>query len=120
MAKEEKKNLQVERETYESKTKEERFNYFVRGTLRGKEIKASLMPSDIGGYDLLDILFIGNKTADLIVSPFEMKNEETGEMIKGNTYIVRVIDEKGDIYECPVKPRQKSDKCILEMFLARL
>ena len=45
----------------ESKKKEERYTYFVKGTLRGRNVKASLIPSDIGGYDLLEVLFVGTE-----------------------------------------------------------
>ncbi|MCH5179945.1 MAG: hypothetical protein J1F32_01870 [Erysipelotrichales bacterium] len=117
--KEEKKCLKVERETYDSKSKEERYTYFVKGVLRGKEMKASLIPSDIGGYELLDMLFIGTESVDLIVDPFEIVNKDTGEVMKGNSYIARVI-ENDEKFECPVKPRQKSDKAILDMLLSRL
>lgn len=116
----EKKFLKIERETYESKAKEERYSYFVRGNLRGKEMKSSLVPSDIGGYELLDLLFIDDSEVKLIVVPFELNNSETGELVKGNTYVARTTDKKGEVYECPIKPRQKSDKAILEMLLSRL
>lgn len=116
----EEKFLKLERETYESKTKEERYSYFIRGILRGKEMKLSMIPSDIGGYELLDLLFFDNTEVNLIVVPFEMNNSDTGEVVKGNTYIARAIDSNGEVYECPIKPRQKSDKAILEMLLARL
>lgn len=119
-AAEKEKFLKIEREIYESKTKEERFRYFIRGKLRGKEIKANLIPSDINGYNLLDVVFEGFESADLVITPFEMKNETTGEIIKGNTYSARTIDENGEIFECPVKPRQKSDKSIIDMLLLRL
>ena len=114
-----KKCLKIERETYQSKSKEERYTYFVKGILRGKEMRASLIPSDVGGYEVLDLVFIGTSEVDLIVEPFEIPNKDTGEIIKGNTYIARVVDN-GETFECPVKPREKSDKAILDMLLARL
>ncbi len=116
----EKKVLKIERETYESKTNEERYSYFVRGTIRGKNIKASLIPSDIGGYEVLDIVFGDSKTADLILVPFSMTDEKSGKEISGNGYEAQNIDENGDVYKCKVKPRQASDKSLLEMLLARL
>lgn len=50
------KNLMVERETYQKDGKDF-YSYFVKGKIRGKEVKARLSPKDIGGYDLLDIVF---------------------------------------------------------------
>lgn len=50
------KNLMVEREIYQKDGKDF-YSYFVKGKIRGKEVKARLSPKDIGGYDLLDIVF---------------------------------------------------------------
>jgi hypothetical protein len=30
----------------------------------------------------------------------EMKNEATGEVIKGNSFAVKSVDENGEVYEC--------------------
>lgn len=73
MAKEkEVKVLKIERETYQSKDSSERYSYFVKGVIRGKSVKASLIPGDIGGYDVLDIVFSEEKTADLVLVPYSM------------------------------------------------
>lgn len=113
------KVLKIEREVYTSKDNESRFTYFVKGTIRGKDIKASLVPSDIGGYDVLDIVFGNEKTADLVLVPYAM-TDDNGKEIVGNTYEAQNIDENGEIYKCKIKPRQSSDKSLLEMLLARL
>ena len=115
------KCLFIEREVYESKkSDEERYLYFVRGTLRGREVKASIIPTDLGGYDLLDIVFIVSKSVELGLIPYEVTDEKTGKITSGYTYEARNADENGEIYTCKVKPRQASDKSILEMLLARL
>ena len=38
-------------------------------------------------------------------------------MVKGNSYLVRTVDENGEVYECPVKPSRTSDKTLLGMLL---
>lgn len=116
----EKKTLLIQREAYEAKDGQQRFSYFVQGKLRGKDIRASIVPTDINGYTLLDVVYVGCESAELVVSPYEMQDEATGQIIRGNTYSAKSTDESGETYECPVKPRQKSDKAILEMLLARL
>ncbi len=116
----ESKVLKIERETFESKTNEVRYSYYVKGTIRGKNVKASLIPSDIGGYEVLDIVFGDSRTADLILVPYSMTDEKTGKEISGNGYEAQNVDENGEIYKCKVKPRQASDKSLLEMLLARL
>ena len=50
------KNLMVERETYQKDGKDF-YSHFVKGKIRGKEVQARLSPKDIGGYDILDIVF---------------------------------------------------------------
>ena len=46
-----------------------------------------------------------------------MKDEATGNIIKGNTYGIRTVDENGEVYECKVKPFRDSDKTLLNMLL---
>ncbi len=110
------KKIFVERETYELKGKTY-FSYFVKGIVRGKEIKASVKPADFNGYTVLDIVFDNSNKAELIVKPYEIVDEATKNVIKGNTYVVQSIDENGDIYECPVKHNRASDKALLQMLI---
>ena len=114
----EKKNnkIVVERETYEKNGKTF-FTYFIKGSVRGKEVKASVMPLDIGGYTVLDIVFNGEMKADLIATPYEIKDEKTGSVVSGKTYSVRSIDENGEVYECRIKASRQSDKQLLSMIL---
>lgn len=106
----------VERETYE-KNGNQYFAYFVKGNVRGKDVKASVMPLDIGGYTVLDIVFNGEMKADLIATPYEIKDEKTGSVVSGKTFSVRSIDENGEIYECRIKASRQSDKQLLSMIL---
>ena len=111
----EKNKIKVERETFESNGKEY-FSYFIKGNVRGREVKAGVIPPDKGGYTVLDIVFDGQMEAELIVTPFEIKDVK-GKTIKGNTYSVRSYDEDGTVYECPIKPARTSDKSFLNMLL---
>ncbi len=107
--------IMVERETFESNGKKY-FSYFIKGSIRGREVKASIIPPDKGGYTVLDIVFDGQMEADLIITPFEIKDVK-GKTIKGNTYSVRSYDADGTVYECPIKPARTSDKSFLNMLL---
>ena len=107
--------IMVERETFESNGKEY-FSYFIKGVVRGRNVKAAVVPPDKGGYAVLDIVFDGEMEAELVVKPFEMKDEH-GKTITGNTYMVRSYDEDGTVYECPIKPAKASDKSFLNMLL---
>ena len=75
--------IKVERDTYEKNGKTY-FSYFIRGNVRGKDVRAAVIPPDRGGYTVLDIVFGDAMEAELVVTPFEMKD---GFMIK-----------QGDIY----------------------
>ena len=106
----ENKNILVERETYEKNGKTF-YTYFIKGTLRGKEIKATVTPMDIGGYAVLDIVFDGATQANLVVKPYELKDEKTGSTIKGNSFAVSSIDEDGREYECPPSDAPRQSHC---------
>ena len=114
MSKKENK-IMVERETFTSKDKEY-FAYFIKGRIRSKEVKIGIIPPDKGGYTVLDIVFNDAMACELTVTPFEMKTDN-GQVIKGNTYAVKSVDENGDVYECQVKPARASDKALLNMLL---
>ena len=107
--------IKVERETYEKNGKTF-YSYFIKGNVRGRDVKASLAPPDKGGYVILDIVFDDSMEAELVVVPYEIRDEK-GNVLKGNTYMVRSQDENGDIYECKIKPSRDSDKNILNMLL---
>lgn len=110
------KKIYVERETFEMND-QTYFSYFIKGTVRGKDVKVAVIPPDKGGYTVLDIVFGNENKADLFLTPYEMKDEATGKIIKGNTYGIRTVDENGEVYECKVKPFRDSDKTLLNMLL---
>lgn len=112
-------NIMVERETFESHGKEY-YSYFIKGVVRGKEIKIQVAPpnkdTDKNGYSVLDVVFGDAMEAELVVVPYEMKDDH-GKVVKGNTYAVRSYDEDGTVYECPIKPARTSDKSFMNMLL---
>ena len=99
------KQIFVERETFE-KNGRTFFSYFIRGNIRGKDVKVAVVPPDKGGYTVLDIVFGNEMSAELRV-------------IAGNSYAVQTVDEDGEIYECSVKPYRNSDKTMLAMLVKR-
>src|SRR5574344_2428140 len=107
----------VEKGTFEYNDKEYS-SYFIAGKIKGKDVKVALMPPDKGGWAVLDILFSDTNQGELVVKPYELKDEKTGKVTAtGNTYAVRTVDENGEIYECAVKPFKSSDKALLNMLL---
>ena len=106
----------VERETFEKNDKTY-FSYFIKGTIRGKDVKVAIIPPDKGGYTVLDIVFGNTMAAELVVKPFEIKDDATGKVIAGNTFAVQSYDENGDVYECAIKPFRASDKALLNMLI---
>ena len=106
----------VERETFE-KNDRTFYTYFIKGKIRGKDVRLSVVPPDKGGYAVLDIVFGNDMKADLVANPYEIKDDATGNVIKGNTYAVRTVDENGEVYECNIKPYRNSDKMLLNMLM---
>ena len=96
--------------------------YFIKGVVRGREVKIDIAPpnkdTDMGGYTVLDIVFGELDRAELIIEPYEIKDEKTHRVIAGNRFIVRTVDEDGKTYECAVKPARTSDKSLLQMLLS--
>ena len=106
----------VERETFEKNGKTY-YTYFIKGSVRGKDIRVSVVPPDKGGYTVLDIVFGNAMACELSVKPFEIKDDVTGKVISGNTFAVISYDENGEIYECAIKPFRASDKALLNMLI---
>ena len=108
--------IKVERDTYEKYGKTY-YSYFIKGNIRGRDIRVLIVPPDKGGYTVLDIVFGEEMEAELVLNPYEIKDESTGKVIKGNSYAVRTVDEDGEVYECAIKPFRASDKALLNMLL---
>ncbi len=92
------------------------YTYFIKGVVRGKEVRIAVMPPDFGGYTVLDIVFGDAMKADLIAVPYEMK-DSAGNLLSGNSFLARTVDENGEIYECKIKPFRASDKSLLKMLM---
>ena len=107
----------VERETYKKDDKEY-FTYFIKGNVRGRDVKIGIAPPDIGGYTALDIVFGEEDKLPLVPKPYEIRDEKTHKVTKGVSYAVASKDETtGKTYECTIKPSRKSDKDLLDMLL---
>lgn len=113
------KALQIERETYKGKDGKEYFGYIVRGEVRGRAVKVDFAPKDIGGYEVLDILFDVSPSASLIMSDEETA-DKFGNKIRYTSYKAQTIDEDGTPYECDIRPKYNSDKALLKMLLTEL
>ena len=118
MAKNNNGKIFVERETFE-KNGRTFFSYFIKGVIRGKDVKVAVVPPDKGGYTVLDIVFGNEMSAELILKPYEIKDEATGRVIAGNSYAVQSVDEDGEVYECSIKPYRNSDKSLLNMLVKK-
>ena len=110
------KKIIVQREKFDYKGKEY-LGYFVKGMIKGHEVRAGLKPQDISGYTVLDIIFDGAEEVELISKPYSIKDEATGEIKTGKTYAVRSVDENGEVYECRIKPYRNSDKMLINMIM---
>ena len=110
------KTLMIQREPY-FKLDRQYWSYYVKGTIRGKECRVNLIPPDVGGYDLLDIVFDDADSCVLTAVPFSIK-DESGATITGNTFMAVSTDpETGEVYECKVKPALASGKTMLSLML---
>lgn len=53
---EENRQIYVERDTFEKDGKTY-YSYFIKGKVRGKDVRVAIVPPDKGGYAVLDIVF---------------------------------------------------------------
>lgn len=79
------------------------------------EMQANFVPSDVGGYALLDMVFVDQDKVSLgySVSSFTDNSGQLKEIVKYYAFDI----ENGIVFKAPIKPRQASDKCLLESFL---
>lgn len=108
--------LLIERETYKGKDGKDYWSYFMRGKVRNRDVKVDFAARDQGGYEVLDIVFDGAETAELIMHDEEM-TDDSGKSTKYTVYEVQNVDADGTVYSCKVKPQRDSDKSLLTMIL---
>ena len=115
--------LKVERENFEyGDDARTCYDYFIRGIFQKKdgpkEIKIHLAPRDVGGYEVLDLLYdMYEDGVQFRLNPWSIPAEKKGEKdTTGITYIIAspVAPEK---LRLKVKPAKDSDKAALGMLL---
>ena len=108
----------VYREKFISKERRQKYwGYFVVGMLRGRKVRVSLVSTDAGGYNLLDIVFNGADSVELWRKPYTLKDANGDVTASGFTYSVVSLDEDETVYTAQVKPSRKSDKALLEKII---
>ena len=71
----------------------------------------------MGGDEYFGIdIEIANKVSEFLKESISFTDEK-GNVVKGNTFKVRSMDELGETYECSIKPSRPSDKALLNMLL---
>lgn len=117
--------LKVTRELLDAKTKsgEDMYGYVLREKItvngREREIRVDFAAKDIGGYDMLDIIFMTGDEAFLSVRQEQMTDEKTGEVTDYMVYEIWNEDEDGIPYVYKVKPMRESDKAKLNVILQK-
>ena len=108
--------LVLERELFTAKDGREMYGYFVRGNAHGREIKADFLAKDQGGYELLDLMFSIQPTANLVMWE-ETMTDDKGNVTKYNVYEARVVDADGLVYAYKLKLARESDKSYLNILM---
>ena len=94
------------------------YNYVVKGKMLNREIKADLIASDVGGYEILDIAF-GAESKMLLGIERSVRTDALGKAVRYNSYYVEGTDEIGITFKVGIKPRETSDKTYLEYIIAK-
>ena len=117
--------LKVVRELLDAKTKsgDDMYGYVLREQImvngKEREIRVDFAAKDIGGYDMLDIIFMTGDEAFLSVRQEHMTDEKTGEVTEYMVYEIWNEDEDGIPYVYKVKPMRESDKAKLNVILQK-
>jgi hypothetical protein len=116
--------LRVFRELYTAKkSKKKYYGYFVKGLLRGHEVRADIQPPkdgygdkatyDRGGFDFLGLLFEG--TDDVFIErESEEYTSDDGRHRERVTYTAWSADVNGEVLKAPVIPQRPSDETKLK------
>ena len=91
------------------------WNYFVKGTRKGKEIKADLTPKDMGGYAELDDIFEDQDKVLLTITNGTRDNG--GKKVRFTSYSVVGEGDYGIKYSIAMKQRESSDLSALEYLI---
>ena len=117
--------LKVTRELLDAKTKagEDMYGYVLKEkvVIKGeeREIRVDFAAKDVGGYDMLDIIFMTGEEAFLSVREEQMIDEKTGVVTPYTVYEIWNEDEDGVAYVYKVKPMRESDKAKLNVILQK-
>lgn len=95
--------------------------YYVKGEIRGKEVKANFAPSgkdDVATFTNLDIIFGTENTAQIYEK--RTTTERNEKKVTYISYQVYWQDEFGEDFIATVKPQKDSDKSIFEYLCKRV
>lgn len=115
--------LKVTRELLDAKTKsgDDMYGYVLKENVlvngQEREIRVDFAAKDIGGYDMLDIIFMTGEEAFLSVREEFMTDDKTGEVTPYMVYEIWNEDDDGVPYVYKVKPMRESDKAKLNVVL---
>ena len=117
--------LKVTRELLDAKTKsgDDMYGYVLKEKIvvngQEREIRVDFAAKDIGGYDMLDIIFMTGEEAFLSVREDFMTDDKTGEVTPYMVYEIWNEDDDGIPYVYKVKPMRESDKAKLNVILQK-
>ena len=117
--------LKVTRELLDAKTKsgDDMYGYVLKEKIvvngQEREIRVDFAAKDIGGYDMLDIIFMTGEEAFLSVREEYMTDDKTGEVTPYMVYEIWNEDDDGIPYVYKVKPMRESDKAKLNVVLQK-
>ena len=117
--------LKVTRELLDAKTKsgDDMYGYVLKEEIvvngQKREIRVDFAAKDIGGYDMLDIIFMTGEEAFLSVREEFMTDDKSGEVTPYMVYEIWNEDDDGIPYVYKVKPMRESDKAKLNVVLQK-
>lgn len=112
--------LELQREQFSGRDKRKYWAYFVKGevykdTPHKKTVRAGFTPDDIGGYDLLQIMYDLPGEVLIEYKQESMRDDKTRKVTYYDVFTAFIIDPYGNKLEYKVRPTEKSDKALFIM-----
>lgn len=120
--------MPVTRKPFTGKDGKQYWGYVVNGTIvrcknnkyLEKQVSVDFVAKDVGGYEVLELIFFDSEEAVLRMHNETTTNEKTGEVLTYTIYEIVSTDDDGTEYTYKVKPARDSDKSLLQMLLTAM
>jgi len=93
------------------------WGYFVSGNIAGKPMTAEFIPLDVGGYEVLDLVFAFSEEADIKVTKTVSKNNMGCRVTYTSYEAENFVPNTTKRLHCGIRPSKNSDQAVFDMIV---